>query len=194
MKVCIIRYNAGNTESVKNALLRIGAEPEISDEPEVIAQADKVIFPGVGEASTAMNYLRKRKLDELILGLRQPVLGICLGMQLLCSHSEENDTKLLGLLDTRVEKFDETKERVPHVGWNKLTDLKGELFNGIDDGEHVYFVHSYYVPPIEESIGNTEYGCKFTSALQYKNFYGVQFHCEKSGSVGERILGNFLKL
>ena len=194
MKVCIIRYNAGNTESVKNALIRIGADPLVSNDPETIRTADKVIFPGVGEASTAMSHLRDRKLDDLIRDLEQPVLGICLGMQLLCTSSEENEATLLGLIDTPVVRFNDREQRVPHVGWNRLQNLRTPLFQGVDDEEYVYFVHSFYVPLVDETTATSNYGESFSAAIAHKNYYGVQFHTEKSGTVGEKILENFLAI
>lgn len=194
MKVAIVKYNAGNTASVTNALVRVGAEPVISDEAEVLNSADKVIFPGVGEASTAMAYLRDRGLDEVIRSLRQPVLGVCLGMQLLCSSSDENDTECLGLLPYRVRRFSGGGLKVPHMGWNTICDLRGPLLNGVADGEFVYFIHSYFVESGGHTTAACSYGEKFTAALSYENFHAVQFHTEKSGKVGDRILENFLNL
>ena len=192
MKVAIVKYNAGNIESVKNALNRLGVDSVVSDDAEVLKSADKVIFPGVGEASTAMEYLRERNLDEVIKSLTQPVLGICLGMQLLCDYSEENDTKCLGLLPYKVRLFESEDLKVPHMGWNTISDLKGELFESVAEHSYVYFVHSYYVENGSETIATCDYGLKFSAAIQYKNFYAVQFHTEKSGEVGEKILENFL--
>ncbi len=194
MKVAIVKYNAGNTASVSNALARIGVEPVITDVAEILTSADKVIFPGVGEASTAMAYLRDRKLDDVIRSLRQPVLGVCLGMHLLCSSSDENDTKCLGLLPYRVRRFSGGGFKVPHMGWNQITDLRGPLFAGVVDGDFVYFVHSYFVESGDHTEAACSYGEEFTAALSYKNFHAVQFHAEKSGKVGERILENFLNL
>ncbi len=194
MKVAIVKYNAGNTASVANALARLGVEPLITGDAELLRSADKVIFPGVGEASTAMAYLSERGLDEVIPSLRQPVLGVCLGMHLLCSSSDENDTKCLGLLPYRVRRFLGDGLKVPHMGWNQLADLRGPLFEGIAEGEFVYFVHSYFVESGDHTTAECIYGEKFTAALSYENFHAVQFHAEKSGKVGERILENFLNL
>ncbi|MEQ1763994.1 MAG: imidazole glycerol phosphate synthase subunit HisH [Pyrinomonadaceae bacterium] len=194
MRVAIVKYNAGNTASVANALKRVGVEPVISDDAEVLNSADKVIFPGVGEASTAMSYLRDRRLDEVIRSLRQPVLGVCLGMQLMCSSSEENETVCLGLLPNRVKRFLGDGLKVPHTGWNQITDLRGPLFAGVPDSSFVYFVHSYFVEGGEDTTAASVYGDEFSAALSYKNFHAVQFHTEKSGSVGGRILENFLNL
>lgn len=194
MKVAIVKYNAGNVESVKNALNRLNIEPILTDEADVLKSADKVIFPGVGEAATAMNYLRERNLDEVIKSLKQPVLGICLGMQLLCDFSEENETKCLGILPYRVKKFVSGKLKIPQMGWNNIFDLKSDLFAGIEDNPYVYFVHSYYVESGKETIAACDYETKFSAAVNHKNFYAVQFHTEKSGAVGARILENFLKI
>ncbi len=194
MKVAIVKYNAGNTASVANALSRVGVEPIITDDAEILSSADKVIFPGVGEASTAMAYLRERGLDEAIRSLQQPVLGVCLGMHLLCSSSDENDTDCLGLLPYRVRRFAGGGLKIPHMGWNQITDLRGPLFEGNAEGGFVYFVHSYFVESGVHSTAACIYGEKFTAALSYKNFHAVQFHTEKSGKVGERILENFLNL
>jgi imidazole glycerol-phosphate synthase subunit HisH len=194
MKVAIVKYNAGNVESVRNALTRLGVEAVLSDSAEELKAADKVIFPGVGEASSAMNYLRERNLDAAIKSLTQPVLGVCLGMQLLCDYSEENDTECLGILPRRVRKFAPGELKVPHVGWNDIFALKSPLFTGIDENSFVYFVHSFYVESGAETIAAAEYGTGFSAAVRYKNFYAVQFHAEKSGAVGERILANFLKI
>ena len=194
MRVAIVKYNAGNTASVANALARVGVEAVITDDAELLTSAEKVIFPGVGEASTAMTYLRKRKLDEVIRSLRQPVLGVCLGMQLLCSSSEENDTECLGLLPYTVRRFAGSGLKVPHMGWNQISDLRGPLFEGVANDAFVYFVHSYFVESGDHTTAATTYGEKFSAALSYKNFHAVQFHTEKSGQVGERILENFLNL
>ena len=194
MKVAIIKYNAGNTASVANALGRLGIEPLITDDAEILRSADKVIFPGVGEASTAMKYLRERGLDAAIMSLTQPVLGICLGMQLLCANSEENDTKCLGVVPNRVRKFVSQSLKIPHVGWNTVRDLSSNIFDGIEGGEHLYFVHGYYVEPGKETTATSEYEVKFSAAVEHRNFYGVQFHPEKSGDAGQRILENFLKI
>ncbi len=194
MKVAIVKYNAGNVESVKNALVRLGVAPVLTDEAETLRTADKVIFPGVGEASTAMNYLRERNLEEAIKSLTQPVLGICLGMQLLCASSEENETKCLGILPYRVRKFESDSLKIPQMGWNNIFDLKSDLLKGVEENSFVYFVHSFYVETGAETIAACDYGLKFSAAIRHENFYAAQFHTEKSGAVGERILENFLKI
>lgn len=194
MKIVILKYNAGNIESVKNALNRLGIEPIISDEAEILQTADKVIFPGVGEASTAMNYLRNRNLDQVIKSLKQPVLGICLGMQLLCEFSEENKTNCLGILPNRVRKFESDNLKIPHIGWNTINQLKGKLFLGIKEDSFVYFVHSYYVENNANSSAECVYANQFSAAIESNNFYATQFHPEKSGEVGAKILENFLNL
>ncbi len=193
MKVAIIQYNAGNTCSVQYALERLSITPIITDDPDTIRTADKVIFPGVGAAGAAMNYLRQTKLDMLIPALQQPVLGICLGMQLLCNHSEEDDTACLGIINTTVQKFN-GKEKTPQIGWNEIDQLKSPLFQNISPGSHMYYVHSYYVPSGPWSIAATEYMLPYSAAAQRNNFYGVQFHPEKSGKDGATVLSNFLKL
>lgn len=193
MKIVIINYGAGNIQSIKFAIQRLGFEAVLSDNPEEIRTADKVIFPGVGEASSAMEKLKSTGLDKLIPTLKQPVLGICLGMQLMCDYCEEGDTKGLGIFDADVVKFNNTV-KVPQIGWNQIENLNSELFKGIAEKEFMYLVHSFYVPMNEEAIATTEYGIKYASALQKNNFYGVQFHPEKSGDVGEQILKNFLEL
>jgi glutamine amidotransferase len=193
MKLVIIKYNAGNIQSVLYALERIGQEAVVTDDAAQIVAADKVIFPGVGEASTAMNYLRERGLDSLIRGLKQPVLGICLGMQLMCSYSEENDTPCLGIFEETVRKFSSAGGlKVPQIGWNNIYDLRTPLFDGVSDKSYCYFVHGYYAALGAQTIGKTEYGLAYSSALHRENFYGVQFHPEKSAAVGERILNNFI--
>lgn len=194
MNVAIVKYNAGNTASVANAVRRLGVEPAITDDAEKLSSADKVIFPGVGEASTAMAYLRERGLDEVLRSLTQPVVGVCLGMQLLGASSEENETECLGLLPYRVKRFSGDRLKVPHMGWNSVTNLRGPLFEGVAEGSHVYFVHGYYVGPSEHTTAACEYGTTFSAAISHANFHAVQFHTEKSGTVGERILENFLKL
>ena len=197
MKIAIIKYNAGNIRSVLFALERIGVEALVTDEADSIISADKIIFPGVGEASSAMDYLRQRKLDLLIQNLRQPVLGVCLGMQLLCTRSEENDTRCIGVFKETVKKFSPGEDqhlKVPQVGWNNIYDLKSELFSGIPENSFTYFVHGYYVGLGETTIAKTDYVQPYSSALQKKNFYGVQFHPEKSAFAGERILKNFIQL
>lgn len=192
MKLVIIKYNAGNIQSVLYALERIGREAVVTDDPAQIRDADKVIFPGVGEASTAMDYLRERGLDELIRGLKQPVLGICLGMQLLCSYSEENDTKCLGIFDERVRRFESRAFKVPQIGWNNIYGLQTPLFEGVADGSYCYFVHGYYAALGKHTIATTDYVQPYSSGLHTGNFYGVQFHPEKSAAAGERILQNFI--
>jgi glutamine amidotransferase len=194
MKIAIVNYNAGNVESVKNALNRLNIEPILTDDAEVLSSADKVVFPGVGEASTAMSFLRERNLDETIKNLTQPVLGICLGMQLLCEFSEENDAECLGILPYKVKKFESKDLKIPQMGWNNIFDLKTNLFEGVEENSFVYFVHSFYVESGAETIATCDYGVKFSAAVNHKNFYAVQFHAEKSSAVGERILENFLKL
>ena len=194
MSVAIVKYNAGNTGSVANALRRLGVEPIITDRPDELSGADKVIFPGVGEASSAMQHLRETGLDTFIPSLTQPVLAVCLGMQLLCARSEENDTRCLGILPYSVQPFPDTELKVPQIGWNNISILRSPLFSGIDDNSWVYFVHGYYVENCDETIAVSDYVNEFSAALSVRNFYGVQFHPEKSGDVGERILKNFLKL
>lgn len=196
MNVAIVKYNAGNIYSVVHALKRLGVTPELTDDAEKLAKADRVLFPGQGEAGSTMAYLRQRGLDRLIRDLKQPVLGICIGQQLLCRHSEEGDTDCLGIFDTDVLKFrpDRHEDKVPHMGWNTLSAMQGPLFKGLEPGDFVYFVHSYYVPVNPYTAAVTEYITPFSAALHKDNFYATQFHPEKSGSVGERILKNFLDL
>lgn len=196
MQVAIIKYNAGNIYSVDYALKRLGIEPVITAEPEILHQADKVIFPGVGEAFTTMEYLKYHHLDKLIADLTQPVLGICLGMQLMCRHSEEGNTDCLGIFDTEVKRFAPCRheDKVPHMGWNNLTNVKSALLPAELEDKFVYFVHSYYVPENKYTAATSEYILPFSAALHKDNFYATQFHPEKSGSVGEVILNNFLKL
>ena len=193
MKIAIIRYNAGNIESVSNALKKLGVDPIITGNPETIQSADKVIFPGVGEASSAMAYLRYQQLDKLLLSLEQPVLGICLGMQLMCDYSTEGNTKCLGLIPGKVERFILPK-KVPHMGWNQIRNLKSPVFKGIEDDSYVYFVHSYYVGENEYTIAASDYETNFSAALQQGNYYATQFHPEKSGITGMKILKNFIEL
>ena len=196
MKTVIIKYNAGNIQSVLYALERIGVSAMVTDALEEIQTADKVIFPGVGEASTAMQYLRERKLDELISSLQQPVLGICLGMQLMCTHSTENNTTCLGIFEEQVKQF-ETEDptiKVPQIGWNTITALETPLFKGIAENSFTYFVHGYFAALGKHTIATTHYIQDYSSALQKDNFYGVQFHPEKSALAGEQIIQNFLAL
>ena len=194
MKIAIVKYNAGNIESVKNALNRLDIEPILTDDAETLRSADRVIFPGVGEASTAMNYLRQKQLDEVIKALKQPVLGVCLGMQLLCKYSEENSTDCLNILPYNVRKFVSDKLKVPQIGWNSISNLKGKLFDEIPENSYVYFVHSFYVESGENTTATADYGLDFSAAVEYKNFYATQFHPEKSGEIGAKILENFLKI
>ncbi|MCD8303166.1 MAG: imidazole glycerol phosphate synthase subunit HisH [Prevotellaceae bacterium] len=196
MSVAIVKYNAGNIRSVVLALRRLGVEPLLTDDPRQLAAADKVLFPGQGEASHVMAYLREHKLDEVILSLRQPVLGICIGQQLLCARSAEGDVDCLGIFDVPVERLipQERQQKVPHMGWNSLTSVTSPLFAGISDGEYVYYVHSYYVPLCQWTVAVTDYIQPFSAALRRENFYATQFHPEKSGGVGERILRNFLQM
>ena len=196
MDIAIIKYNAGNIFSVDYALKRLGVHPIITADSETIQKADKVIFPGVGEAKNTMNYLKAHHLDQLICDLRQPVLGICLGMQLLCNHSEEGDVDCLGIFNTDVRKFqpDNREDKVPHMGWNTLYNTQAPLFKGFGPDEFVYFVHSFYVPINEFTAAETNYIHPFSAALHKENFYATQFHPEKSGARGERILRNFLEI
>ncbi len=193
MSIVIVNYNAGNVQSVTYALQRLGVEPVLSDDPQVIRSADKVIFPGVGEASTAMKFLKKNGLDEVIKSLKQPVFGVCLGLQLMCKHSEENNTDCLGIFDVEVKKF-EPKLKVPQMGWNNLENMRSPLFDGLPEVPYVYYVHSFYAELSEYTVAETEYVNRFSAALQKDNFYALQAHPEKSGKVGEKILSNFLKL
>jgi imidazole glycerol-phosphate synthase subunit HisH len=194
MKIGIVKYNAGNIESVQNALNRLGVESIVTDVAEILQTVDKVIFPGVGEASTAMTYLRQRNLDKVIKSLIQPVLGICLGMQLFCESSEENETNCFGISSNKVRKFESETLKIPQIGWNNISNLKGELFNDVAENSYVYFVHSYYVEFGGQTTAICDYSVKFSAAIEYKNFYATQFHPEKSGKVGEQILENFLKI
>jgi len=199
MRVAIIKYNAGNIRSVSFALDRLGVEHIITADPEEIKNADKVIFPGVGEASSTMKYLKDTLLDELIVNLKQPVLGICLGMQLMCSHSQEGDVNCLGIFNEKVKKFvipqpNPDMIKVPHMGWNSITNVNSSLFTDAQEGKYVYFVHSYYVALGEHTAATTNYILPYSSALCKNNFYATQFHPEKSGDVGSRILENFINL
>jgi len=193
MKLVIVNYGAGNIQSIKFAFKRLGVDAVLSDKIEEIEAADRVIFPGVGEASSAMNKLKASGLDKIIPELQQPVLGICLGMQLMCHSSEEGNTLGLGIFDTDVVRFT-NRVKVPQIGWNQITNLKSALFKDVVEKDHIYLVHSYYAPICEETIAVTEYEMAYSSALQKDNFYGVQFHPEKSSKVGARILKNFLAL
>ena len=195
MKVAIIKYNAGNIYSVDYALKRLGVNPIITADKEVIQKADKVIFPGQGEAATTMQYLQENKLDVLIKDLKQPVLGICIGMQLMCKHSEEGNTDCLGIFDAEVLRFQAQKheDKIPHMGWNQLFDLKGTLFSTELEQQFVYFAHSYYVPVNQHTVATTDHILTFSAALQKDNFYAAQFHPEKSGKIGESMLKNFLE-
>jgi len=193
MKVAIVKYNAGNIRSVDFALKRLGVEASITDNHEVLSGADKVIFPGVGEASTTMKYLKERELDSLLRNLKQPVLGICLGLQLMCTASEEGDTECIGIFDLKVRKF-EPILKVPHMGWNSLENVSGKLFSPEAEGSFVYFVHSYYAALGKNTSAVTQYSSPFSAAIERDNFYATQFHPEKSGPVGEKILKNFLEL
>ncbi len=194
MKVAIVKYNAGNIRSVDHALKRLGVEAVITDDHELIASAERVIFPGVGEAAGTMKHLKERGLDTLLKGLKTPVLGICLGQQLMCSWSEEGDTSCIGIFDQPVIHFPKNKLKVPHMGWNSLERVNGELIPGELEGAYVYFVHSYYVPACENTAAETTYMLPFSAAMQKDNFYATQFHPEKSGDPGELILKQFLKL
>ena len=196
MSLVIIQYNAGNIQSVLYALERLGVQATVTDNVESIQSADKVIFPGVGEASTAMQYLQERGLDKVIKNLKQPVFGICLGMQLMCTYSEENDTNCLGIFEEQVKLFkpNEATIKVPQIGWNTIADLKSNLFKGVNEESYAYFVHGYYAALGKHTIATTNYVQPYSSALHKDNFYGVQFHPEKSAKVGERIIQNFLEL
>jgi glutamine amidotransferase len=197
MSVVILKYNAGNIRSVLFALERIGVRGIVTDDARQINSADKVIFPGVGEASSAMNYLKEKELDKLVISLTQPVLGICLGMQLLCDRSEENDTACLGVFpNVKIKRFSSTdkKLKIPQVGWNTIQGLTSDLFSGIAENSYCYFVHGYYAASCPYTIATTNYIEPYSSALQKGNFYGVQFHPEKSAATGEKILKNFIGL
>lgn len=196
MNVAIVKYNAGNIRSVVNAVRRLGIEPLVTDLPDELMKADRVIFPGQGEASNTMAYLKEHKLDEVIRSLQQPVLGICIGMQLMCRHSEEGDTDCLGIFDAEVKRFVPKcrTDKVPQMGWNTITHTRSGLFKGFAPEEFVYFVHSYYVPLTTDTAAQTDYIQPYSAALHRGNFYATQFHPEKSGTVGERILKNFMEI
>ena len=194
MKLVIIDYGAGNIKSIEFAFERLGVHAVLSSNPQEIKEADKVIFPGVGAAGAAMKKLKDSGLDQLIPQLKQPVLGICLGMQLMCKHSQENDTQGLGIFDVDVLKFDAQQVKVPQIGWNKITDVSTPLMNSIVEGSYIYMVHSYYVPRCKDTIATSTYDLSYSAALHKDNFYGTQFHPEKSSSVGEQLLKNFLAL
>lgn len=196
MDVAIVKYNAGNIFSVVHALNRLGVDPIITDDAEQLAKADKILFPGQGHALTTMQYIREHRLDEIICQLKQPVLGICVGQQLMCKHSEEGDVDCLGIFDVDVKRFTPSvnKEKVPHMGWNSLTALKSDLYKNISEQQFVYFVHSFYVPVCDWTIAQSDYISPFSASLHKDNFYATQFHPEKSGSVGEQLLKNFLDL
>ena len=196
MNVAIIKYNAGNIYSVVNAVKRLGITPEVTDSAEDIMKADRVLFPGQGEAKSTMAYLRDHHLDDLIRNLKQPVLGICIGQQLMCRHSEEGNVDCLGIFDTDVKKFQPSRheDKVPHMGWNTLENLSGPLFQDLNQKDFVYFDHSYYVPVTPYTTATTNYIVPFSASLQKDNFFATQFHPEKSGSIGERILQNFIDL
>jgi len=196
MKIAIIDYNAGNVQSVQFALERLGVDSFLTNQAEEIITADKVIFPGVGEASTTMQHLRNLGLDKVIPQLKQPVLGVCLGMQLLCEHSEENDTPCLGIIPQKVVRFQpkDANIKVPHMGWNTISNLKSEIFSEEIAQEYVYFVHSYYVELGKYTTATTDYVQPFSAALQKDNFFATQFHPERSGSVGAKVLENFVKI
>src|SRR3954468_15952867 len=194
MELAIIKYNAGNIQSVLYALERIGLSAKVTDHPDEIVSADKVIFPGVGEASSAMKYLKERKLDDVIRELKQPVLGICLGMQLLCNWSEENNTNCLGIIPITVRKFSPPNHalKIPQIGWNSIYDFQTDLFKNIKPGSFIYNVHSYYAEDSAYTLAKCDYGLEYAAAIGKSNFYGLQFHTEKSAEVGENILKNFL--
>jgi glutamine amidotransferase len=191
--IAIVKYNAGNIKSVQNALNRLGYKSIITDNADDLIRADKVIFPGVGEAGTAMKYLQEHSLDKTIISLKQPVLGICLGLQLMCRHSEEGDTKCLGIFDSDVKLFPPV-EKIPHMGWHNFFTMKGELFEGINVTDDLYYVHSYYADISASTTATCDYILPFSASMKKNNFYATQFHPEKSAEVGERILKNFLEL
>ncbi|HAP68369.1 MAG TPA: imidazole glycerol phosphate synthase subunit HisH [Flavobacteriales bacterium] len=192
--IAIVKYNAGNVRSVQNALHRLGVDAVVTDDPKQLREAEKVIFPGVGEASTAMRYLKERGLDEVLKNLHQPFLGICLGLQLMCKHSEEGDTECLGIFNENVKRFPTSKLKVPHMGWNNCSELKGALFASIDSSDDFYFVHSYYAELGSQTTAQCDYILPFSAALQKDNFHAVQFHPEKSAEIGQQLIKNFLEL
>lgn len=194
MKTVIIKYNSGNVRSVLFALERIGINAIITDDKTEISSADKIILPGVGEASSAMSYLKEKQLDAFIPSLKQPLLGICLGMQLLCKYSEEGNTNCLGIFEQGIKLFPQDNIKVPQVGWNQIFELKTDLFKNIKENDHQYLVHSYYAELSEYTIAKANYGIDYSTALKKNNFYGVQFHPERSGNVGQTLLENFIKL
>ena len=196
MNIAIVKYNAGNIYSVVNALRRMGIEPLLTDDAEQLRKADRVLFPGQGHAGEAMDYLRARGLDKVIRELKQPVFGICVGQQLLCKYSEEGDTDCIGIFDAEVKRFQPQRheDKVPCMGWNQLYDINSPLYKGLNDGDYVYFVHSFYVPVCAETIATTDYILPYSASMHKDNFYTCQFHPEKSGKVGEQILKNFLEL
>lgn len=196
MNIAIVKYNAGNIYSVVNALRRMDIEPLLTDDAEQLMKADRVLFPGQGHAGEAMDYLKARGLDKVIRDLKQPVFGICVGQQLLCKHSEEGDTDCIGIFDAEVKRFQPQRheDKVPCMGWNQLYDIKSPLYKGLNDGDYVYFVHSFYVPTCAETIATADYILPYSASMHKDNFYTCQFHPEKSGKVGEQILKNFLEL
>ncbi|MFZ1370970.1 MAG: imidazole glycerol phosphate synthase subunit HisH [Ferruginibacter sp.] len=193
MKIAVIKYNSGNVQSVQYALQRIGVSAEVTDDAVTIQMADKVIFPGVGHAGPAMKYLKEKGLDKIIMSLKQPVLGICLGMHLLCRYSAEGDTACLGIFDSEIKLFGSSAFKVPQVGWNNIYDYRSVLFDGLNEGDYVYTVNSYYAALSGDTVAKTDYIFPYSAALQKNNFYAVQFHPEKSGVTGELILKNFIK-
>ena len=196
MQIAIVKYNAGNIYSVVNALRRMGIEPLLTDDAEQLKKADRVLFPGQGHAGEAMDYLKARGLDKVIRDLKQPVFGICVGQQLLCKQSEEGDTDCIGIFDAEVKRFQPQRheDKVPCMGWNQLYDIKSPLYKDLNDGDYVYFVHSFYVPVCAETIATADYILPYSASMHKDNFYTCQFHPEKSGKVGEQILKNFLEL
>jgi len=195
MRVAVVKYNAGNIQSLIFALERLGVNPILTDDPETIKSVDKVTFPGQGEASSAMKYLRTKNLDKLLISLKQPFLGICLGLQLMCRHSEENDTDCLGIFDINVKRFKpDAINKVPHMGWNTIFDLRSPLFEGIPSDSYLYYVHSYYAEMNEHAIATTNYNVGFSAAIHDRNYYALQAHPEKSADVGLQIIKNFLSL